>query len=146
LCDHKPQKPLGRAVFACQGDPETPKPTAVGFEKGIIIIMRKRNNRLWVHLSDDEYAVVKHNIIKTGLSKEAYIRSVLLGYIPKEKPDERFYAAMKDLAGIANNVNQLARKTNAVGSIYGKTLQIEADKWGKFQTEIREEFLLPEKM
>ena len=108
--------------------------------------MRKRNNRLWVHLSDDEYAVVKHNINRTSLSKEAYIRSVLLGYIPKEKPDERFYEMIKDLSGIANNVNQLARKANAFGSIYGKPLQAEAEKWSKFQTEIRERFLLPEKM
>ena len=135
----KPQKPLERAVFACQGDPETP------LKKGIII-MRKRNNRLWVHLSDDELAVVRHHINRTGLSKEAYIRSVLLGYIPREKPDGRFYEMIKDLSGIANNVNQLARKANAFGSIYGKTLQAEAEKWSKFQTEIRERFLLPEKM
>ena len=108
--------------------------------------MRKRNNRLWVHLSDDEFAVVKHRINKTGLSKESYIRSVLLGYIPKEKPDERFYAMMKDLAGIANNANQLARKANAFESIHSRMLQDEAEKWSKFQTEIREEFLLPEKM
>jgi len=79
--------------------------------------MRKKNNRLWVHLSDDEFAVVKQHINRTGLSKEAYIRSVLLGYIPREKPDERFYEMMKDLSGIANNVNQLARKANAFGSI-----------------------------
>ena len=108
--------------------------------------MRKRNNRLWVHLSDDEFAVVKQRISKTGLSKEAYIRSVLLGNIPKEKPDERFYSAMKDLALIANNVNQLARKANAFGLIHSRMLQVEAEKWGKFQTEVREAVLLPEKM
>ena len=108
--------------------------------------MRKRNNRLWVHLSDDEFDVVKHRIVKTGLSKEAYIRSVLLGNIPKEKPDERFYSAMKDLTGIANNVNQLARKANAFGSIHSRMLQVEAEKWSQLQTEIREVVLLPEKM
>ena len=108
--------------------------------------MRKRNNRLWVHVSDDEFAVVKHRIKKTGLSKEAYIRSVLLGSIPKEKPDERFYAMMKDLSGLANNVNQLARKANTFGSINSRGLQNEAEKWSKFQTEMREIILLPEKI
>ena len=108
--------------------------------------MRKRNNRLWVHLSDDEFAVVKRCIKKTGLSKEAYIRSVLLGSIPKEKPDERFYAMMKDLSGIANNVNQLARKANTFGSMNSRSLQNEAEKWSKFQTEMREIILLPEKI
>ena len=99
-----------------------------------------------MHLSDDEFAIVKHHTKKTGLSKEAYIRSVLLGSIPKEKPDERFYAMMKDLSGIANNVNQLARKANTFGSINSRSLQNEAEKWSKFQTEMREIILLPEKI
>jgi len=108
--------------------------------------MRKRNNRLCVRLSDDEYYIVTDRIQKTGLSKEAYIRSVLLGNIPREKPDERFYTLMKDLSGIANNANQLARKANAFGSIHTQTLQTEAEKWSTFQTAVRKAILLPEKL
>ena len=108
--------------------------------------MRKRNNRIFVRLSDEEYDLIKSRIQKTGLSKEAYLRSLLLGSIPREKPDERFYAMIKDIAGIANNVNQLARKANAFGSIHSRMLQSEAEKWSKFQIEVREAILLPEKM
>jgi len=113
--------------------------------KGRNIVMRKRNNRIFVRLSDDEYDLIKSRIQKTGLSKEAYLRSLLTGSTPREKPDERFYTAMKDLAGIANNVNQLARKANAFGSIHSRMLQVEAEKWSQLQTEIREVVLLPEK-
>ena len=108
--------------------------------------MRKRNNRISVRLSDEEHDIIKSRVESTGLSKEAYIRSILLGNIPKEKPDERFYSAMKDLAGIANNVNQLARKANAFDSTHSRMLQAEAEKWSNFQTEVREAILLPEKM
>jgi len=107
--------------------------------------MRTRNKRLWVHLTEAEYDNAISNFNKTGLSKEACIRDLLNGFAPKEKPNERFYAMMKELSGIANNVNQLARKANAFGTIDSKTLQAEAEKWSRFQTEIRETFLLPEK-
>ena len=106
--------------------------------------MRKRNIRLCVRLSDDENNIITDRIKKTGLSKEAYLRSILLGSIPKEKPDNRFYAIMKDLSGIANTTNQLARRANATGSIHSHTLQTEAEKWSRFQTTMREAILLPE--
>ena len=121
---------------------ETLKPLKIRKET---LTMRKRNNRLCVRLSDDENNIVRNRIQSTGLSKEAYMRSVLLGNIPREKPDERFYTLMKDLSGIANNANQLARKANAFGSIHSRMLQTEAEKWSRFQTDIREAILLPEK-
>jgi len=108
--------------------------------------MRKRNNRLWVHLNDEEYNNALINFKKTGLSNEAALRNLINGFSPKEKPDERFYEVMKDLAGIANNINQLARIANASGSIQTHMLKSEAEKWSKLQTELREVILLPEKM
>jgi len=108
--------------------------------------MKKRNIRVTVRLSEEEYNKHESRRIKTGLSREAYIRSALDGIVLKEKPDERFYKAVKDIAGIANNVNQLAKIANASGSIQTHMLQTEAEKWSRLQTEIREVFLLPEKM
>ena len=108
--------------------------------------MKKRNIRVTVRVSEEEYAKHESRRIKTGLSREAYIRNALEGIIPKEKPDERFYEIMKDLPSIANNVNQLARIANASGSIQTNMLKSEAEKWSKLQTEIREVVLLPEKM
>ena len=40
-------------------------------------------------------------------------RLLLRSYEPKEKPDGRFYDAMRELSAIGNNINQLARKANA---------------------------------
>jgi hypothetical protein len=83
---------------------------------------------------------------KTGLSREAYIRSILLGSVPREKPDDRFYAVMRDLSGIANNANQLARAAAAFGVVDTRRLQREAEKWSQFQLDVRRVFLLPEKL
>jgi len=108
--------------------------------------VKKRNIRVTVRLSEEEYNKHESRRIKTGLSREAYIRNALDGIVLKEKPDERFFEAMKDISGIANNINQLARIANASGSIQTHMLKAEAEKWSKLQTEIREVALLPGKM
>jgi len=123
----------------------TLKPLYENYESEEIVIMRKRNIRLCVRLSDAESNIVESRIQKTGLSKEAYMRSVLLGSIPREKPDDRFYEMMKDLSSLANSANQLARKAILLGSISSSIILTEAEKWSKFQTYIREAYLLPEK-
>ena len=40
---------------------------------------------------------------------------LLIGYEPREKPDERFYDVMRELSAIGNNINQLAHQANARG-------------------------------
>ena len=108
--------------------------------------MRKRSIRIWARLNEKEFDIILRRVKKTGLSREAYIRSVLLGSVPREKPDERFYAIMRDLSDIANNANLLVQSAAAKGSIDAGTLQGEAEKWSQFQLDVRREFLLPEKL
>ena len=47
------------------------------------------------------------------LNESALVRLLMKGYEPKEKPDECFFEAMRELSSIGNNINQLARKANA---------------------------------
>ena len=108
--------------------------------------MRKRNIRVYARLTEEEYDTVARRIRKTGLSSEAYIRSVLLGSVPKEKPDERFYAVMRELSGIANDTSRLAWKAVSSGFADAWMLLEAAEKWSRFQVDVRREFLLPEKL
>lgn len=107
--------------------------------------MRKRSIRVWTRLSESEYETVTSRVKKTGLSREAYIRDMLLRHFPKEKPDDRFYAVMRELSAIGNNVNQLARKAAALGFVDAPFYKQEAEKWDAFRLEIRRKFLLPDK-
>ena len=59
------------------------------------------------------------------------------GYEPREKPDERFYDAMRELSAIGNNINQRAIKANALGFVDSQMLKNEALRWHKFQAAIR---------
>lgn len=108
--------------------------------------MRKRNIRVWARLTEDEHNILMRRIRKTVLSKEAYIRSVLLGSVPREKPDERFYAIMSNLSDIAHSTSQLAREAVNLGIIDAPMLQREAEKWSQFQLAVRRAFLLPDRI
>ena len=78
------------------------------------------------------------------LSQSQLIRILLRGYLPKEKPDDRFYEAMRQLSGIANNINQLAAKAHSLGFIDTQKLDEEVIRWHQFQADIERQFLRPE--
>ena len=48
---------------------------------------------------------------------------LLNNYEPKEKPDGRFYEAMRQLSAIGNNINQIAHTVN--GQKYAADSQID---------------------
>ena len=81
---------------------------------------------------------------KTCLSESQLIRMLLRGYKPKEKPDDRFYEAMRQLSSIGNNINQLAAKAHSLGFIDAKKLDEEVIRWNQFQADIERAFLRPE--
>lgn len=64
-------------------------------------------------------------------------------YEPKEKPDSKFYEAMRQLSAIGNNINQLAVKANALDFIDMPMLKTEAMRWHKFQADMEAVFLRP---
>jgi len=108
--------------------------------------MRKRNVRVWARLDEGEFDAIMRRVRRTGLSREAYIRSVLLGSVPREKPDERFYSLMNELGGMAASVGRLSRNAATFSPADAQMLKSEADKWGRFQLEVRRSVLLPEKL
>ena len=71
--------------------------------------MRKRNHNLTVRLSDKELGQLEKNISRCGLTKSAYIRMAVCGYVPKEQPDPDYFKMMRELNAIENNLNQISK-------------------------------------
>ena len=69
--------------------------------------------QIW--LSEEDNAELKRKAALTGLTETAVFRLLLRSYEPKEKPDGRFYDAMRELSAIGNNINQIAHGTNGKG-------------------------------
>ena len=74
-------------------------------------MQRRIKKQFW--LSPQDARELKRKAELCGITETAVIRILLHGYEPKEKPDARFYEAMRQLSAIGNNINQLARKANA---------------------------------
>lgn len=103
--------------------------------------MRKRNIKKQIWLNREEASQLKKKAKKVGLNEATLVRSLILGFEPKEKPDDRFYEVMKELRGIGNNLNQIAKKANYLNYIDERNYKEETDKLNEFILKIKHEFL-----
>ena len=108
-----------------------------------VVNMNNRNVQKHFRLTE-EAKLLRDKAQRACLSESQLVRMLLKGYLPKEKPDDRFYGAMRELFGIANNINQLAAKAHSLGFIDAQKLDEEVKKWHQFQADIERQFLRPE--
>ena len=105
--------------------------------------MRTRSIKKQVWLNSRENELLKKKCMKAGLSESSFFRLVINDTQIKEKPDENFYDVLKDLRGIATNVNQLARQANRYQYVDSNKFFAIADKISDFIIAIQETYLTP---
>lgn len=71
----------------------------------------KRNFEIKVRLNTDEYVDLMNKVLASGYSRERYVRSLISGIVPKEKPPIEYYQLIRDFNAIGNNLNQLVRNS-----------------------------------
>ena len=79
--------------------------------------MRKRNIAVITRLNKQEQQHLKVMVKRSGLSQEAYIRHLINGVSPNDAPSPDYYAMMKELHAIGNNLNQIASKAHRLNVI-----------------------------
>lgn len=94
--------------------------------------MRKRTikKQLWINKDEDNLLKIKSE--KSGLSESEFLRSCIKGYKIKEQPTKEIREFTKQNSGIANNVNQIAIKTNIRGYMQFDELEYLKNKINKF--------------
>ena len=78
--------------------------------------MRERTIKQQIWLNQQEKNLLKKKAKKVGLTESEFLRSCIKGYKIKEQPTEEIKNFQRDITGIANNINQIARIAN--GSRY----------------------------
>lgn len=78
--------------------------------------MRERTIKQQIWLNQQEKNLLKEKAKKVGLTESDFLRSCIKGYKIKEQPTEEIKNFQRDITGIANNINQIARIAN--GSRY----------------------------
>ena len=71
--------------------------------------MRKRNVAILFRLNKKEAEVLDKKVKKSGLNREAYLRQLISGVVPRDAPPPDYYSMMRELHKIGNNLNQLTK-------------------------------------
>ena len=87
--------------------------------------MRKRKHQVKIWMSDEEIAMLKKKINETGQDQQTVILNAIAGHkttsaeevAELKESNKQFADAIRQLRGIGNSVNQIARYANTVGVI-----------------------------
>ena len=107
--------------------------------------MRERNIEKHFFFSKTEAQELNRKAQKAGLSQSALVRQLVRGYAPREKPDDRFFEAMGQLAALVDSMNQIARKANALGLMDATSYRQQADQLQRFELDVYARFMLPDR-
>ena len=89
--------------------------------------MPKRTVEVKLRLSVEEAARLNAKVARSRLSREAYLRQLIEGLVPRDAPPPDYYAMMRELYRIGNNLNQIAATAHTLHFIdaprYDEALQ-----------------------
>ncbi len=94
--------------------------------------MRKRTIKKQIWINQDEENILKLKSKKSGLNESEFLRSCIKGYKIKEQPTKEIREFIKQISGIANNINQIAIAVNTVGYIRDEDLEYIKNTMPKF--------------
>ena len=79
--------------------------------------MKTLNHNIFFRINDSDYALLKARAKATGLSYAGYLRQILRGFEPKEKPSPEYYEMLETLRDISSNLNMIALRLSVTGDI-----------------------------
>lgn len=77
--------------------------------------LRKRTHVIPLHLNAKEVQHLESQVKLSGLPREEFLRTLILGAELRAKPCEHHADLLHKVAGLCNNANQLARVANTCG-------------------------------
>lgn len=107
--------------------------------------MIKRNIEIKIRLTREEAAALTKRAKKSGYSREAYVRTVLNGSIPREVPPPAYHDMMRELHSIGNNLNQIAQKAHVLNVLDVARYDDALRRFAEAVARIEEAVILPQK-
>ena len=77
--------------------------------------MRRRDHVIPLRLNEREYRYLSEQVKTSGLSREEYLRSLILGKEIHPRPCTHHGELVRQISGLCNNANQLAHRANSTG-------------------------------
>lgn len=108
--------------------------------------MRKRNVHIQFWLDKKEAEAFNKKVKKSGLSREAYLRHLINGVVPRDAPPPDYYDFMRELHRIGNNLNQISQKAHVLGVIDALRYEEAMRQFNKLIKDITQAVILPRPM
>jgi hypothetical protein len=97
-------------------------------------------------LDDDEAACFRETAKRSCVSQEAYIRFLINGKRPQDRPPPDYFAFVREVRAIGNNINQIARVANATGVIDADGFRRCYDELARLLDRLRDDIELPRRI
>lgn len=107
--------------------------------------MRRRNVAVLFRLTEKEALRLDEKVRRSGLNREAYLRQLISGAVPKDAPPPDYYLMMKELYRIGNNLNQIAQKAHVLHVIDAQRYDRDVRDFREAVRKITEAAVLPER-
>ena len=108
--------------------------------------MRSRNVHVQLWLNRKEAATLARSAKVCGITQSAYLRNLIMGFVPKEQPSPDYYTFMRSLYSLANNLNQIAQKAHVLNVIDAQRYDRYARMVEELVREITHAMIEPRKM
>jgi hypothetical protein len=75
----------------------------------------KKGFKITIKMAMNEYGTLKSKAQEAGINQSEYIRQCIQASIVKQRITPELMNHIRQLSGMANNINQIAHKANAAG-------------------------------
>ncbi len=106
--------------------------------------MSTRNIEIKVRLNRKEAESLNRRVKKSRLSREAYLRQLIAGSVPRAAPPPDYYAMMRELYRVGNSLNQIARKAHVLNVVDVQRYDAAARQLETAVKRITEAVVLPQ--
>ena len=107
--------------------------------------MRKRNVHIQFWLDEKEAERFAKKVKKSGISREAYLRHLIDGNLPREYPPPDYFRFMQELYRVGNNLNQIAQKAHVLNVVDVKRYDEACHNIDKLILDITKAVIFPAK-
>lgn len=108
--------------------------------------MNSRNIEIKVRLNRKEAESLNKRVRKSRLSREAYLRHLINGSVPRDAPPPDYYSMMRELYHVGNNLNQIAQKVHTLNVLDVQRYDTAVREFETAVRKITEAVVLPRPM
>ena len=108
--------------------------------------MNNRTIEIKVRLNQKEADTLNERVKKSCLSREAYLRQLINGLVPQDAPPPDYFAMMRELYRVGNNLNQIAKKAQTLNMIDDPLYKKAVDEFETAVKQITDAVVMPRRL